>query len=60
MTGTSPGDEVEVWFEGGRKSSPHFTYTARAETGAKVLILSAENYTAGVPELPGHQRPDAT
>jgi murein tripeptide amidase MpaA len=49
VTGTSPGDEVDVWFEGGRKSSPHFTYTARAETGAKVLILSAENYTAGVP-----------
>ena len=30
----------------------HFTYTARAETGAKVLILSAENYTAGVPNYP--------
>ena len=30
-----PGDEVDVWFEGGRKSSPHFTYTARAETGAQ-------------------------
>ncbi len=52
VTGTSPGDEVDVWFEGGRKSSPHFTYTARAETGAKVLILSAENYTAGVPTYP--------
>ncbi|WP_053226210.1 M14 family zinc carboxypeptidase [Solirubrobacter soli] len=52
VTGTSPGDEVEVWFEGGRKSSPHFTYTARAESGAKVLILSAENYTAGVPAYP--------
>ena len=21
VTGTNPGDEVEVWFEGGRKSS---------------------------------------
>ena len=52
VTGTAPGDEVEVWFEGGRKSSPHFTYTARAESGAKVLILSAENYTAGVPAYP--------
>ena len=52
VTGTKPGDEVEVWFEGGRKSSSHFTYTARAETGAKVLILSAENYTAGVPNYP--------
>ena len=49
VTGTDPGDEVEVWFEGGRKSSSHFTYTARRESGAKLLILSAENYTAGVP-----------
>ena len=52
VTGTNPGDEVEVWFEGGRKTSSHFTYTARSETGNKVLILSAENYTAGVPTYP--------
>jgi hypothetical protein len=57
VTGTNPGDEVEVWFEGGRHSSPHFTYTARAETGAKVLILSAENYTAGVPNYPDTSGP---
>jgi hypothetical protein len=49
VKGTDPGDEVEVWFEGGGKSSSHFTYTARKESGAKVLILSAENYTAGAP-----------
>jgi immune inhibitor InhA-like protein len=49
VRGTTPGDEVEVWFAGGRKSSSHFTYTARRESGAKVLVLSAENYTAGVP-----------
>ena len=47
-----------MWFEGGRKSSSHFTYTARAETGAKVLILCAENYTAGVPAYPDTDRPD--
>ena len=52
VTGTNPGDEVEVWFEGGRKGSSHFTYTARSETGNKVLIMSAENYTAGVPNYP--------
>ena len=57
VTGTNPGDEVEVWFEGGRRSSPHFTYTARAETGAKVLIMSAENYTAGVPTYPDTSGP---
>jgi murein tripeptide amidase MpaA len=52
VTGTSPGDEVEVWFEGLRRSSSHFTYTARSETGNKVLILAAENYTGGVPNYP--------
>jgi murein tripeptide amidase MpaA len=49
VTGTEPGDEVEVWFTGGRKSSSHFTYTAREESDADVLVLSAENYTGGNP-----------
>jgi len=49
VTGTEPGDEVEVWFTGGRKSSSHFTYAARRESDAKLLVLSAENYTAGSP-----------
>jgi hypothetical protein len=49
VTGTDPGDEVEVWFTGGRKNSGHFTYTARRESDAKVLVLSAENYTGGNP-----------
>jgi murein tripeptide amidase MpaA len=49
VAGTEPGDEVEVWFTGGRKSSSHFTYTARQESGADVLVLSDENYTGGVP-----------
>ncbi len=52
VTGTNPGDEVEVWFEGARRGSSHFTYTARSETGKKVLIMSAENYSAGVPTYP--------
>ena len=52
VTGTSPGDEVEVWFDGARRSSSHFTYTARSETGNKVLLLAAENYTAGNPAYP--------
>jgi Zinc carboxypeptidase/Immune inhibitor A-like, MAM domain len=49
VSGTQPDDKVEVWFEGGGKSSSHFTYTARKESGAKVLIMSAENYSAGAP-----------
>jgi len=50
VTGTEPGDEVEVWFTGGSKSSSHFTYTARRESDARVLVLSAENYTGGSPD----------
>ena len=49
VRGTQPGDEVEVWFTGGRKSSSHFTYTARRESDADVLVLADENYTGGVP-----------
>ena len=29
VTGTDPGDTVEVWFEGGGKKSDSFTYTGR-------------------------------
>jgi murein tripeptide amidase MpaA len=58
VTGTNPGDEVEVWFDGGRRSSPHFTYTARSETGNKVLLMAAENYTAGVPAYPDTTGPN--
>jgi hypothetical protein len=51
VNGTEPGDTVEVWFEAhdGSSSSDPFTYTARRESGAKVLILSAENYVGGAP-----------
>ena len=58
VTGTSPGDEVEVWFDGARRSSSHFTYTARAETGNKVLLMAAENYTAGNPAYPDTSGPN--
>ena len=58
VTGTSPGDEVEVWFDGARRSSSHFTYRARSETGNKVLLMAAENYTAGNPAYPDTLRPE--
>jgi hypothetical protein len=45
VTGTAPGDDVTVWFEGGGKTSPSFTYSAVSETGNEVLVLSAEDYT---------------
>ena len=33
VTGTEPGDSVEVWFEGGGQKSESFTYQAVSETG---------------------------
>lgn len=49
VTGTSPGDSVEVWFSGGGERSKSFTYTATSETGNKVLIMSAEDYSGPTP-----------
>jgi len=49
VTGTRAGDEVEVWFTGARRNSSHFTYEVQRRSTADLLILSAENYTAGVP-----------
>jgi Zinc carboxypeptidase len=54
VTGTSPGDSVKVWFEGGGASSDSFTYTAISDSGDRVLILAAEDYTGFSPvQTPG-------
>ncbi|HEY7619376.1 MAG TPA: M14 family metallopeptidase, partial [Solirubrobacteraceae bacterium] len=45
VTGTFPGDKVEVWFTARRASTEPFTYDAKNESNKKVLILSAEDYT---------------
>lgn len=45
VTGTSPGDSVRVWFEGGGETSDAFTYQARVESSRRVLVLAAEDYT---------------
>lgn len=49
VTGTSPGDSVEVWFEGGGETSESFTYQAVEESDHDVLIMSAEDYTGASP-----------
>ncbi|PWK87139.1 immune inhibitor A peptidase M6 [Lentzea atacamensis] len=49
VTGTNPGDQVKVWFEGGGQTSASFTYRAVSETGNKVLVLAAEDYTGASP-----------
>ena len=45
VTGTSPGDSVEVWFEGGGQRSESFTYQAVSETGNRMLVVSAEDWS---------------
>jgi hypothetical protein len=49
VTGTSPGDDVKVWFTGGGQTSDSFTYHAEKETGNPVLVLAAEDYTGASP-----------
>ena len=49
VTGTDPGDSVEVWFEGGGQRSGSFTYQAVSESGNRVLVVAAEDYTGASP-----------
>jgi hypothetical protein len=54
VTGTSPGNSVEVWFEGGGARSDSFTYQAVSESGRRVLVVAAEDYTGPSPvQTPG-------
>jgi hypothetical protein len=45
VTGTAPGDNVTVWFTAGGKTSQSFGYHVRSNTGNKVLIMAAEDYS---------------
>ena len=49
VSGTQPGDSVEVWFTGGGQTSETFTYQAVSETGNPVLVVAAEDYTGASP-----------
>ncbi len=50
IRGTDPGDSVEVWFEDRHgQRSDSFTYEAVSETGNRVLIVAAEDYTGASP-----------
>jgi hypothetical protein len=49
VTGTDPGDSVEVWFEGGGQVSDSFTYQAVSESGNRVLVVAAEDYSGASP-----------
>ena len=56
VTGTQPGDSVEVWFtahrDGRDVASEHFTYTVESDSGADALIVANEDYTGVNPEYP--------
>src|SRR3954454_12269660 len=54
VTGTRPGDSVEVWIEGGGQKSESFTYQAVSERGSRILVLAAEDYSGASPvQTPG-------
>jgi len=40
-----------VWFTGGRATSPSFTYRVESDSGRRVLIVAAEDYTGASPAL---------
>jgi len=54
VTGSKPGDSVKVWFEARNRRvvSDSFTYTVKSDSGAPVLILSAEDYSGRSPGSP--------
>ena len=47
VTGTSPGDTVEVWFYSPSEDvrSRSFKYDVRSDSGARVLVLAVEDYS---------------
>ncbi len=54
VTGTDPGNSVEVWFEGGGQKSDSFTYQAVSETNNRMLVVAAEDYSGASPnQTPG-------
>jgi hypothetical protein len=49
VRGTDPGDSVKVWFEARHQRSESFTYDAVSESGNRVLVVAAEDYTGASP-----------
>jgi hypothetical protein len=57
VTGASPGQSVKVWFTGGGQTSDSFTYRLESDTGKRVLVMAAEDYTGASPAKPGVTSP---
>ena len=54
ITGTKPGDKVEVWFEGGGQKSESFTYEMVSDSNRQMLVVAAEDYSGASPvQTPG-------
>ncbi len=49
VRGTKPGDRVRVWFKAKGVRSKGFTYRVVSDTGRRVLVVSAEDYTGASP-----------
>lgn len=58
VTGTQPGANVKIWFEGGGQVSDSFTYTAKVESNAQVLVLAAEDYSGISPVYKKNDAPN--
>jgi hypothetical protein len=58
VRGTAPGDQVEVWFEGGGAKSDSFTYGVASDTDKRVLIVAAEDYTGASPVFADQSGPN--
>jgi len=58
VIGTQPGDSVKVWFEGGGQVSDSFTYSAKVESHAQVLVLAAEDYSGISPVYKKNKAPN--
>ena len=57
VTGAPPGSSVTVWFEGGGQRSDSFTYRVVSDSGRRVLVVAAEDYTGASPGKPGVTAP---
>src|SRR6266540_2164816 len=53
VAGTTPGDHVKVWFEGGGATSDSFTYEMVSDTGNDTLVVASEDYTGASPVQTG-------
>ena len=57
VTGAQPGQSVKVWFTGGGATSDSFTYQLASDSGRRVLILAAEDYSGASPAKQGVTSP---